>query len=357
MKKSMMTAVLASPLLFSPAFADENVPDAYGYIGGHASQYLFYDNEVTGDVDGLDDSTFLGGQLGWRFSPRWSVQAWYGENDQVEHKYTERESDLVNYHASLRHHFDETSLLGFEPYMGVNVGTQEINDNEETMSGVEMGIQRAFFKNVLLDLGTRHAYSSDREFWEGQVYAGVNLMFAVSGRESDSEPRTAVDEPAEVVSRDSDGDGVIDARDDCPGTAANAVVDDQGCQVYEVRREETVKTIYFEFDQSDIRDQFSDEVRSAAEQVREGGGSRIRVKGHTDSIGTEQYNQALSERRADSVRDQLIQEYQVESEVIEIQGYGERRPVATNETAAGRQQNRRAEIVVESEEKKAQFKE
>ena len=48
MKKSMMTAVLASPLLFSPAFADENVPDTYGYIGGHVSQYFFYDNERGG---------------------------------------------------------------------------------------------------------------------------------------------------------------------------------------------------------------------------------------------------------------------------------------------------------------------
>ncbi len=75
MKKSMMTAVLVSPLFFSPAFADENVPDTYGYVGGHVSQYFFYDNEVTGDVDGFDDSTFLGGQIGWRFSPRWSVQA------------------------------------------------------------------------------------------------------------------------------------------------------------------------------------------------------------------------------------------------------------------------------------------
>jgi len=245
--------------------------------------------------------------------------------------------------------------LGGGSLMGLNVGTQEINDNEETMSGVEMGIQRAFFKNVLLDLGTRHAYSSDREFWEGQVYAGVNLMFAVSGRESDSEPRTAVDEPAEVVSKDSDG--VIDARDDCPGTAPNAVVDDRGCQVYDVRREETIKTIYFEFDQSDIRDQFNNEVRSAAEKVRDGDGNRIRVEGHTDSIGTEEYNQGLSERRANSVRDELIQEYQVESGVIDTQGYGERRPVAPNDTAEGREQNRRADIVVESEEKEAQFKE
>ena len=88
----------------------------------------------------------------------------------------------------------------------------------ETLAGVELGIQRALFKHVLLDLGTRHAYSVDREFWEGQVYAGLNLMFAVSGRETDNEPRQATDQPEEVIVADSDNDGVPDADDNCPET-------------------------------------------------------------------------------------------------------------------------------------------
>ena len=113
MKKSMMTAVLASPLLFSPAFADENVPDTYGYIGGHVSQYFFYDNEVTGDVDGFDDSEFFGGQIGWRFSPAWSVQATYEQADsRLESKYgTGARVNSETYFASLRHHFHNTSIL------------------------------------------------------------------------------------------------------------------------------------------------------------------------------------------------------------------------------------------------------
>ena len=93
MNKSMMTAAVLSPLFIAiSAQADENVPDRYGYIGGHVSEYFFYDNQVTGDVDGFDESAFPGGQIGWRFSPKWSVQAWYEKNDEVEHKYTDRES-------------------------------------------------------------------------------------------------------------------------------------------------------------------------------------------------------------------------------------------------------------------------
>lgn len=357
MKKSMMTAAVVSPFLFAlSAHAAENVPDRYGYIGGHASGYFFYDNEVTGDVDGLDDSALYGGQIGWRFSPNWSIQAWYDKNDSVDHKYTDLESDVETYYASLRRHFDETSFLGFEPYMGLNAGEQKIDDDDETMAGVEFGLQRAFFKYVLLDLGTRHAYSTDREYWEGQVYAGLNVMFAVSGRETDDDRRTATTQPEDVVSvADSDNDGVPDDRDACPDTPPNARVDERGCQIYKNVDEQTVKTIYFEFDKSDVRGQFSDEVRDAAESARDGK-SRIRVEGHTDSIGTESYNQGLSERRANSVKQQLIQEYQVDQNRVETRGYGESRPVAPNDTAEGREQNRRADIIVEGERKEAQFK-
>lgn len=71
----------------------------------------------------------------------------------------------------------------------------------------------------------------------------------------------------------------------------------------------------------------------------------IRVEGHTDSIGTDQYNMDLSFRRANSVRDLLAQRG-VASDRIQTVGYGETMPVATNATEAGRQLNRRVEIKI-----------
>jgi len=73
--------------------------------------------------------------------------------------------------------------------------------------------------------------------------------------------------------------------------------------------------------------------------------TRVRVEGHTDSRGSEQYNQMLSERRAMAVRDALVQRG-VDSRRIEVVGYGASRPVATNATEAGRQMNRRVTIVI-----------
>jgi outer membrane protein OmpA-like peptidoglycan-associated protein len=74
----------------------------------------------------------------------------------------------------------------------------------------------------------------------------------------------------------------------------------------------------------------------------------IEIDGHTDSVGGDDYNQRLSERRAESVRAYLVQQ-KVSPSVVGTAGFGESRPVATNGTAAGRQQNRRVEIVVTGE--------
>jgi outer membrane protein OmpA-like peptidoglycan-associated protein len=76
---------------------------------------------------------------------------------------------------------------------------------------------------------------------------------------------------------------------------------------------------------------------------------RMEVEGHTDSVGGEEYNQRLSEQRAASVRDYLVQNG-ISMNNVSAMGFGKTRPVASNDTAAGRQQNRRVELVVSGEE-------
>jgi outer membrane protein OmpA-like peptidoglycan-associated protein len=77
-------------------------------------------------------------------------------------------------------------------------------------------------------------------------------------------------------------------------------------------------------------------------------GLTLQIEGHTDSVGSDQMNQQLSERRADSVRDFLISQGVAGSSVT-AQGFGKTRPVASNDTAEGRQKNRRVELVVNGE--------
>ena len=74
-------------------------------------------------------------------------------------------------------------------------------------------------------------------------------------------------------------------------------------------------------------------------------GLRLDVEGHTDSVGGDDYNQRLSEQRGEAVRAYLTEEGMAASSVT-AKGFGETQPVASNENAAGRQQNRRVEIVI-----------
>ena len=72
---------------------------------------------------------------------------------------------------------------------------------------------------------------------------------------------------------------------------------------------------------------------------------KVLIEGHTDSVGSEEYNLGLSAKRADSVREQLVAEG-ISPERIFTKGYGEKYPEASNDTPAGRQQNRRVEVVI-----------
>ncbi|OGW41385.1 MAG: hypothetical protein A2Y97_09475 [Nitrospirae bacterium RBG_13_39_12] len=113
--------------------------------------------------------------------------------------------------------------------------------------------------------------------------------------------------------------------------------------------------VNFDFDKSDIRKADEAELKKAIDFVRKYTGSRVELEGHTDSKGTEEYNQKLSERRAEAVRQYLIKEGAVEKALISTTGYGELRPIAPNETQdgkdnpEGRAENRRVEVLIMSE--------
>lgn len=103
--------------------------------------------------------------------------------------------------------------------------------------------------------------------------------------------------------------------------------------------------VTFGFDSASLRPEFHGTLDRVAQTLREYGQTLIEIAGHTDSVGSEQYNQALSERRANAVADYLVARG-VSRERLIVVGAGESRPVASNETEAGRAENRRVEITV-----------
>jgi OOP family OmpA-OmpF porin len=136
--------------------------------------------------------------------------------------------------------------------------------------------------------------------------------------------------------RDSDGDGVMDDSDQCPGTPHGVTVDERGCWV--------IKNLRFAFDSSKIEPQYYAELNDVAARLKEvGPGVRVRIDGHTDNVGTAAYNLGLSKRRANSVKEFLVNAG-VPASQLETEGFGLANPAYSNDTAEGRANNRRVEL-------------
>lgn len=142
---------------------------------------------------------------------------------------------------------------------------------------------------------------------------------------------------------DSDGDGVPDYRDKCPGTPRGARVNDDGCEIV---ADVTINTTtdHFDFDSAKLKPAMKEALYNIATKIRSSKGDEyLEVIGHTDATGPEAYNQQLSERRAQSAA-KYLSEQGIASDHISVSGRGESEPVASNADRAGRAQNRRVEI-------------
>jgi len=113
--------------------------------------------------------------------------------------------------------------------------------------------------------------------------------------------------------------------------------------------------ILFDFDKWDIRPDAEESLKKVADIIKAYKSPEVIVAGHTDSIGSEEYNLELSQKRADSVKNWLVEKGGINPDIIETIGYGESKPVAPNtnpdgsDNPEGRQKNRRVEIVIKKQ--------
>ena len=143
---------------------------------------------------------------------------------------------------------------------------------------------------------------------------------------------------------DSDGDGVYDDVDQCPGTPAGVEVEANGCpKVGETLM--VLQGVNFEFDSAALTNDAKSQLDQAATTLNANSLVNVKVVGHTDSRGSENYNQGLSERRAAAVVNYLTANG-VSSSRLTSEGMGEVNPIADNSTEEGRYRNRRVEFIV-----------
>ena len=143
---------------------------------------------------------------------------------------------------------------------------------------------------------------------------------------------------------DADGDGVPDYLDKCPNTAAGAKVDKNGCPPAGDTLA-IVTNVNFDFDSAKIRSDSESKLNRVVSILKANPSVRVRVEGHTDSTGPEKYNLGLSYRRAEAVKGYL-EGNGVAGNRLSVVGFGETKPLVANRTRAGRAVNRRVEFKV-----------
>ncbi len=150
---------------------------------------------------------------------------------------------------------------------------------------------------------------------------------------------------AKGCERDDDGDEVVNRLDRCPNTRAGARVDNRGCEIREIIQ---LPGVNFETNSDRLLPGAETVLSDAALTLRRNQDLVVEVAGHTDSAGSAAYNESLSERRAKTVRDYLV-ELNVNPGNLTVRGYGESLPIADNATAEGRARNRRVELRILNE--------
>jgi len=134
---------------------------------------------------------------------------------------------------------------------------------------------------------------------------------------------------------DTDGDGVPDYLDQCPRTPRGATVNDVGCWI--------LKGVHFDTDKSIIKPQYFSILDDVAVILEANSSIDVRIEGHTDNVGSAQYNKGLSKRRANSVMEYFVSKG-IPQVRLKAVGYGLTKPVASNATSEGRAKNRRVQL-------------
>lgn len=326
-------------------------PLSYSFIGLEAG-YVDSGNsrDRSSNLDNLSNYPEYGLTLGHQFNRNFTLMGAFTYGD-AETRVSDIDTDILRGSLAGRLHPSDFRLGGWRPFGGLGYSYTDIDVDGATSSKtedalyIEGGLQRMLTDRIVFEAGARARTELEDGYVDGQAFAGVQFLF---NRSYPQPPKITTFERPEPVAppKDTDGDGVVDPKDLCPGTPRGALVDEDGC-AKELTRE-IKETLYVEFDLdgTDVKPAYFDDIGKLADMMTQYPNSRILLEGHTDSTGSARYNQGLSQSRADSVMKVLVKEFDISSERISTTGMGESQPIADNATAEGRAQNRRVEAIL-----------
>lgn len=306
---------------------------------------------ITDSSRDLSNGNLLGGSVGYFLTDDVQLALSYGEYHDMRSENDTGNKNIKGNLAALDAVYNfGTPGVGLRPFVSAGFAHQNISNvpdrtgrDHSTFANVGTGVKYYFTENVFAKASVDAMYNIDANETEMAAGLGIGANFGGGTKKAEPAPAPVVAE----VCNDEDSDGVCDNLDKCPGTEANATVDADGCVVVAeaVRVELDVK---FDFDKAEVKQGSYGDIKNLADFMKQYPQTSTTVEGHTDSVGSDAYNQKLSERRANAVRAVLVNQYGVEAERVNAVGNGEAAPVADNASEAGRAVNRRVEAAVEA---------
>ncbi len=336
--------------------------------------------------DGVDDDNHWSLGLGYQFDSPWAVEFVYSDLT-ADLEPNVGELDFSRWHIDGLYHFNEGNAA--RPYVSFGLGKADYNVNpgpedDGTLLNLGVGVKWAFAESTSLRGEVKAFNGNDNiDVVNYAVSVGIHHIFGAAKSAAvapapaptmaapmDSDKDGIMDDMdrcantpagAPVDGRgcplDTDKDGVYDYADACPGTTdRRASIDSRGCYVTLTEEVQVALEVKFDNDSSAAKPEHRAEVKRVYDFMVRYPLSQVTIEGHTDSRGSADYNKNLSQRRADTVASILINDFGIAASRVTAIGYGEERPIASNETAVGRQENRRVIGVVAAEVEKVQQK-
>jgi len=301
-----LTTMVGAALLATTLTAGATGANEGFYLGPSLSHYLLdKERSVTNDSE---KSTVLGVNMGYRFAGPWALELGYGSDIGGE--------DLDVFKLDALYFLEARN--GFAPYFVVGFSDFDRDDallpkeDSTQQLGAGFGLSKSWGGHweVRGDGRFLHKLSSGADATDLAFNLGLNYYFSAPAAE-----------PAPVAQPQPEPAPVQET----PATRTITV---------ELK-------VLFEFDKAVVRSIYGDELEAVAKAMKQHDDIDLVLEGHTDSVGSDAYNQDLSLRRVDAVKAKLVEMYGIPGNRISTVGYGESRPIADNNTDEGRAKNRR----------------
>jgi len=316
--------------------------------------YHVFDNDLGVNNTDIRDDAEGSIALGYRVTPNVGTELRYAQSNPRGRLTGALGGGDIRYESATLDAYYRFNAEGkLQPYVLVGGGLARgtfnfgINPVEHTIANVAVGAFYQVADNLAVRGEVRGIEDMQESDHDGVVSLGVLYGFGAK--------KAAAVAPAAVApvaaDGDDDQDGVANSIDKCPGTPRNLVVDANGCP--KVLTETVTKEIRVLFDtnKSIIKSEYNGDIETVAKLLKDYPTAKVEIQGHTDSRGSAELNDKLSQSRADAVAKVLADQYGIAADRISSKGYGAGQPVADNKTAEGRAQNRRTVAVAAGEVK------